>query len=106
MAGLFGAGLGPWQESKPNLLVGAEGSIRLWNRLFLNAGIETVWGGFQGLTVHRRIYLAGLGPEFWIGERANVSLHFVFGMRDNVYSCSTDLGKFTAGNMLQINLYF
>lgn len=106
VAGLIGAGLGPWQESKPNLLIGAEGSIRLWRWLFLNAGLETVWGGFRGLSVHRRIIFAGLGPDFWIGERADISLHFVFGTRDDVYSCGTDLGKFTAGNMLQMNLYF
>lgn len=106
VAGLVGAGLGPWQESKPNILVGAEASIRLWNWFFLNAGLETVWGGFQGLSVHRRIFFAGIGPDFWIGERANISLHFLFGTRDDVTSCSTDLGKLTIGNLLQINIYF
>jgi len=106
----IGVGFGPWEpedQGKVNLWLGALAGIRAYKGLFIDLGLESVWGGFSGLTTHRRMFFFSVGPEYWFGDRGSISLRFIFGVWDEVCRCvrgtKTD---FAGGNIFSATFYF
>lgn len=107
VAGNVGAGFGPWHKNGiTDVLVGGYGAVRAYKGLFIDFGIETVWGGFDGLSVHRRMFAVSAGPEYWFGDRASIGLRFLVGVRDNVTDCELKKGQIAGGNIFTSTLYF
>jgi hypothetical protein len=107
VAGFIGAGFGPWQKDGiTNVWLGGYGAVRAYNGLFINFGVETVWGGFDGLSVYRRMLAVSAGPEYWFNNRASISLRFLVGVRDDVRECLIKSGQITGGNIFTTALYF
>ncbi|MBU1179765.1 porin family protein [Patescibacteria group bacterium] len=97
------AGYSFWQEQ--NFLLGAGLDIRLWESLFLISDFNTLWGDFDKLEVKRRYLLVGAGIGWWFGDRADISLRFIFGTKKQVTDCESP-DNFVGGNMLTVNVYF
>jgi len=107
VAGNVGAGFGPWQKDGiTNVWLGASGAVRVYSGLFINFGVETVWGGFDGLSVYRRMFAVSAGLEYWFGNRASIGLRFLVGVRDDVRECLIKSGQITGGNIFTTALYF
>jgi len=111
LGGNIGIGFGPWEDNgKVNLWIGLLAGIRAYKGLFVDLGLESVWGGFSGLTVFRRMFFFSFGPSYWFGDRGNISLRFILGVRDEVCPIcgrpSEVQSSFAGGNLLTATLYF
>jgi len=107
VAGNIGVGYGPWQENgRLDVWVGGTFAVRAYKGLFVNFGVETMWGGFDGLSVHRRMLATSAGPEYWFGDRASISLRFLVGLHDNVSDCQIKSGQVVGGNLFTTTVYF
>lgn len=104
VGGGLGLGYSPWRDL--GLLLNAYGAVRAYRSLYLDFGLETLWSEFDGLSVRRRFVAGSIGPEYWFGERASVSLRFLFGVHDIVNNCKDNSGKFSAGNLLTATMYW
>lgn len=107
VGGNIGVGYGPWQQNgRLDVWFGGTFAVRAYKGLFVNFGAETMWGGFDGLSVHRRMIAASSGPEYWFGERASISLRFLVGVADLVGDCQIKSGQVVGGNIFTISVYF
>jgi len=92
-----------WQES--NVLLGVGFDVRIWQALFTTFTFDSLWGGFDDFTVKRRTWLLGTGLTYWFGNRADISLRFIFGVKNEVGTCDT-YDYFVGGSVFSVHVYF
>ncbi|MBU4421410.1 hypothetical protein KKB41_00420, partial [Patescibacteria group bacterium] len=97
------AGYSFWQES--DILLGVGFDVRIWQALFTTFTFDSLWGGFDDFTVKRRTWLLGTGLTYWFGNRADISLRFIFGVKNEVGKCEV-YDYFVGGSVFSVHVYF